>query len=68
MRIIRYQQNDGATSYAAEQTDGTFRAIAGDILGEYSVTETAVTPDTILAPIDPRVIQSACLPNSQFST
>jgi len=56
MRIIRYQQNDGATGYAAEQNDGTFRAIEGDIFGEHSVTEDEVTPDTILAPVDPRVI------------
>ena len=56
MRIIRYQQNDGATGYAAEQNDGTYRAIEGDIFGEHDVTENAVTPDTILAPVDPRAI------------
>src|ERR1700710_2698693 len=52
MKIIRHLSPTGP-AYAALQPDGSARAIAGDILGEFKVTDTVVTPGKLLAPIVP---------------
>jgi hypothetical protein len=39
MRIIRYQNFQGAVSYAAPQSDGSARQIVGDIFGAFEVTQ-----------------------------
>lgn len=58
MHLIRHLTPGGA-AYAALQPDGTARRIAGDILGDYQVTNETVTPGVRLAPVVPAVI--ACI-------
>ena len=55
MRIIRHFSHHVA-AYAALQTDGTARAIEGDILGDFSVTDRVVTPGPLLAPVEATTI------------
>lgn len=52
MRIIRHLSPAGP-AYAALQPDGTARVIAGDILGDFHVTDHVVQPGKLLAPIAP---------------
>ncbi len=51
MNIIRYVSPDGHTGFAALQPDETARHIAGDIFGEYVVTNETVTVTKRLAPV-----------------
>jgi 2-keto-4-pentenoate hydratase/2-oxohepta-3-ene-1,7-dioic acid hydratase in catechol pathway len=53
MRIIRYQDPQGATRYAAQHSDGSARQIAGDIFGAYQVTGEPARVEKLLAPIAP---------------
>ncbi len=53
MRIIRYQNSQGATHYAAQQPDGSARQIVGDIFGAYEVTDELVRVEKLLAPVAP---------------
>jgi 2-keto-4-pentenoate hydratase/2-oxohepta-3-ene-1,7-dioic acid hydratase in catechol pathway len=55
MKIIRHLIPSGP-AYAALQPDGSARAIAGDIFGDYRVTAQAVTPGKLLAPVVPTQI------------
>src|SRR6266542_6395284 len=52
MRIIRHLSSSGPV-YAALQSDGSAREITGDIYGDFRVTDRAVKPGKLLAPIDP---------------
>ena len=52
MKLIRHLTPTGP-AYAALQSDGTVRAIEGDIFGAWSVTERLVNPGKILAPVQP---------------
>jgi 2-keto-4-pentenoate hydratase/2-oxohepta-3-ene-1,7-dioic acid hydratase in catechol pathway len=52
MKIIRHLTSAGP-AYAALQPDGSAREIAGDIFGDFSVTDRAVTPGKLLAPVAP---------------
>jgi 2-keto-4-pentenoate hydratase/2-oxohepta-3-ene-1,7-dioic acid hydratase in catechol pathway len=52
MRLIRHLTPDGP-AYAALQPDGAAREIAGDIFGAFQVTDRAVQPGKLLAPIVP---------------
>jgi 2-keto-4-pentenoate hydratase/2-oxohepta-3-ene-1,7-dioic acid hydratase in catechol pathway len=52
MKIIRHLTPAGP-AYAALQPDGSARAIDGDILGDYRVTDKKVTPGKWLAPLEP---------------
>ena len=52
MRILRHLTPQGP-AYAALQPDGSARAIAGDIYGDYRVTDRVVQPGKPLAPVDP---------------
>jgi 2-keto-4-pentenoate hydratase/2-oxohepta-3-ene-1,7-dioic acid hydratase in catechol pathway len=56
MRIIRYQDSEGAVRYAAQQSDGSARRIAGDIFGTYEVTQEPAQVEKLLAPVAPAVI------------
>jgi 2-keto-4-pentenoate hydratase/2-oxohepta-3-ene-1,7-dioic acid hydratase in catechol pathway len=55
MKIIRHLTPSGP-AYAALQPDGSARAIAGDLFGDYRVTAQAVTPGKLLAPVVPTQI------------
>jgi len=55
MRIIRHLSSAGP-AYAALQADGSVRAIEGDILGRWQVTDKTVKPGKQLAPIAPAMI------------
>jgi 2-keto-4-pentenoate hydratase/2-oxohepta-3-ene-1,7-dioic acid hydratase in catechol pathway len=55
MKLIRHLTPSGP-AYAALQPDGSARAIEGDVLGNWCVTDKAVTPGKILAPITPATI------------
>jgi 2-keto-4-pentenoate hydratase/2-oxohepta-3-ene-1,7-dioic acid hydratase in catechol pathway len=52
MRIIRHLSPAGP-NYAALQSDGTAREIAGDIFGDFRVTDSVVQPGKLLAPVAP---------------
>ena len=52
MRILRHLTPKGP-AYAALQTDGSARAITGDIFTQYQVTDRVVTPGKTLAPVVP---------------
>jgi 2-keto-4-pentenoate hydratase/2-oxohepta-3-ene-1,7-dioic acid hydratase in catechol pathway len=52
MRIIRHLSPTGP-AYAAWQPDGTAREIAGDIFGDFRVTDRVVPPGKLLAPVLP---------------
>jgi 2-keto-4-pentenoate hydratase/2-oxohepta-3-ene-1,7-dioic acid hydratase in catechol pathway len=52
MKLIRHLSPTGP-AYAALQADGSARAIAGDIFGDYRVTDQGVQPGKLLAPVPP---------------
>ena len=52
MRIIRHLAPAGP-AYAALQSDGTACEIAGDIFGDFRITDRLVTPGKLLAPLVP---------------
>ena len=52
MKIIRHLTSAGP-AYAALQPDGSAREIAGDILGDFRVTDRVVKPGKLLAPLVP---------------
>jgi 2-keto-4-pentenoate hydratase/2-oxohepta-3-ene-1,7-dioic acid hydratase in catechol pathway len=56
MKIIRHQTNTGSIEYAALQSDGKALRIAGDIFGDFQVTEASVSPGRLLAPLRPTAI------------
>ena len=53
MKIIRYQNAQNETHYAALQPDGSARAITGDIFGKFEVTAQTVKPLKLLSPVAP---------------
>jgi 2-keto-4-pentenoate hydratase/2-oxohepta-3-ene-1,7-dioic acid hydratase in catechol pathway len=53
MKIIRYLDSKQQPRYGALQPDGSAREIAGDIFGEFSVTDRAATVGKLLAPVAP---------------
>ncbi len=53
MKVIRYQDSAGQINFAAQQPDGSARKIAGDIFGDYRVTDQAADVRKVLAPIVP---------------
>jgi len=55
MKIIRHLAPTGP-AHAALQSDGSARAIEGDILGEFRVTDRVVQPGKLLAPLEPKNI------------
>jgi 2-keto-4-pentenoate hydratase/2-oxohepta-3-ene-1,7-dioic acid hydratase in catechol pathway len=57
MRIARIIAESGETTLAVKKSDGTFVKAEGDILaGTIAATQTAVTPATWLAPVEPRML------------
>ena len=52
MKLIRHLTPSGP-AYAALQADGSAREIAGDIFGNFRVTDRAVPPGKLLAPVVP---------------
>ena len=52
MKIIRHLTPTGP-AWAALQLDGSARAITGDLLGDYKVTDQPVSPGKRLAPLQP---------------
>ncbi len=55
MKLLRHLSPAGP-AYAALQPDGSARAVEGDILGSWRVTDRAITPGKTLAPIAPALI------------
>ncbi len=53
MRIIRYQNSQGAAGYAAQMSDGSVLRIVGDICDTFEVTEERVEVKKLLAPVAP---------------
>jgi len=56
MKIIRYRSSSGQIKYGAQQPDGTAREIAGDVFGDFKVTETRADVAKLLAPVAPAAI------------
>ena len=52
MRFIRHLSPAGP-AWAALQADGSARAVEGDLLGEYRLTDRVVQPGNLLAPVSP---------------
>jgi 2-keto-4-pentenoate hydratase/2-oxohepta-3-ene-1,7-dioic acid hydratase in catechol pathway len=52
MRLVRHLTPHGP-AYAALQTDGSAREIAGDLFGDFKITDRVVVPGKILAPVVP---------------
>jgi 2-keto-4-pentenoate hydratase/2-oxohepta-3-ene-1,7-dioic acid hydratase in catechol pathway len=52
MKLLRHLTPNGP-AHAALQSDGTAREIAGDIFGDFRVTDRVVQPGKLLAPIAP---------------
>jgi 2-keto-4-pentenoate hydratase/2-oxohepta-3-ene-1,7-dioic acid hydratase in catechol pathway len=52
MKIIRHLSPTGP-AWAALQPDGSARAITGDLLGDFQVTDQEVSPGKLLAPLQP---------------
>ncbi len=52
MRLVRHLTPHGP-AYAALQSDGSAREIAGDIFGDFQITDRAIVPGKILAPVVP---------------
>ena len=53
MRIIRYRDSSQKVRYGAQAPDGTAREIAGDVFGEFSITDRRAVVTKLLAPIVP---------------
>ncbi|MGI8978249.1 MAG: fumarylacetoacetate hydrolase family protein [Pirellulaceae bacterium] len=56
MKIIRYQDPQGAIRYASQQPDGSAVEIEGDIFGKYSATKRPAHVAKLLAPVQPTAI------------
>ena len=56
MKIIRYQDADGATGFAALQADGSHLALEGDVYNSPRPTRRTVSPAKLLAPVKPEII------------
>lgn len=56
MKIIRCQDQNGIPCHAALQSDGTAFKLEGDIFNSPRVTGEAVSPERLLAPLEPEVI------------
>jgi 2-keto-4-pentenoate hydratase/2-oxohepta-3-ene-1,7-dioic acid hydratase in catechol pathway len=56
MKIIRYQDKQGATGYAAQQPDGSALKLSGDIYASPRVTTEKVEIAKLLAPVVPTSI------------
>jgi 2-keto-4-pentenoate hydratase/2-oxohepta-3-ene-1,7-dioic acid hydratase in catechol pathway len=55
MKLIRHLTSSGP-ALAALQPDGSACAITGDLFGEWSITDSVVTPGRLLAPVAPATI------------
>src|SRR3990170_4511989 len=53
MKIIRYQDAQQQTHFAAQQADGTARQIVGDLFGRFEVSDRPADVRKLLAPIVP---------------
>jgi len=56
MKIIRYHDSQGRIGFAAEQTDGQYRRIDGDIFGDWRLTDERADVRKRLAPVSPVAI------------
>ena len=56
MRIIRYQDRNGAEGWAAEQSGGSAFKIKGDVFGQFEVTQERAQVQKLLAPVVPSTI------------
>ena len=52
MKLLRHLTPSGPV-YAALQPDGSAREVAGDIFGDFRVTDRVVKPGKLLAPVVP---------------
>ncbi|MDP0498795.1 MAG: fumarylacetoacetate hydrolase family protein [Verrucomicrobiota bacterium JB022] len=56
MKIIRYQDSNGAVHYGAQNADGSAQRIQGDVYGTYQVTAEKADVAKLLAPVVPSQI------------
>ncbi len=56
MKIIRYENGSGKSGYAADQGDGEFYVIAGDLFDSFRITDARAEVSRLLAPIVPSAI------------
>jgi 2-keto-4-pentenoate hydratase/2-oxohepta-3-ene-1,7-dioic acid hydratase in catechol pathway len=53
MRVIRFEDERGRPVVAALQPDGSARRVAGDVPGDFEVTDERVVPGALLPPVVP---------------
>ena len=56
MKIIRYEDPQGAARHAAQQNDGSALQISGDIFGAFAVTQEVAQVKKLLAPVAPAAL------------
>lgn len=56
MKIVRFQDASGRSGYAAEQLDGSYRRVEGNLREGFRATGEAVRPGALLAPVEPACI------------
>src|SRR4029077_10187362 len=56
MKIIRYEDPNGTIRHAAEQSDGSYFRIEGDVFGKMEMTREKANIHKTLAPVDPKMI------------
>ncbi len=56
MKIVRYQNPKGEIGYAAQNPDGSYSRVAGDIFGRFAAREDRVEVARLLAPVAPPTI------------
>jgi 2-keto-4-pentenoate hydratase/2-oxohepta-3-ene-1,7-dioic acid hydratase in catechol pathway len=56
MKIIRYEDPQGAARYAQQQSDGSALQIGGDIFGAFAVTQEVAQVKKLLSPVVPTAL------------
>jgi 2-keto-4-pentenoate hydratase/2-oxohepta-3-ene-1,7-dioic acid hydratase in catechol pathway len=56
MKIIRYEDPNGTIRHAAEQPDGSYFRVDGDVFGQIEVTRERANIGKMLAPVEPKMI------------
>lgn len=56
MKIIRYEDSQGAVHHGGSETGSDYRKISGDIYGEYTITDEAADVKKTLAPVVPKTV------------
>ena len=56
MKIIRYEDSQGAVHYGGSETGSDYRKVSGDVYGAYTITDEAADVKKTLAPVVPKTV------------